>query len=152
MRTHQWQFLHEYVQISYWICPQINTIIQKATLSQRFAQAAGKPRYLAHLTDTWSISAPISVFIFRSMWVEKTFRYQWDSRSPQLDHSPPAGVVKYHDLIICADLILSSCRRWDLLQRNPASWNYLQILCHCNSFTSIHSEKQHKITAWNNAL
>lgn len=65
---------------------------------------------LSHLTDIWSISAPIALFIFCSMWVEKTFRYHWDSHSPQLDHSPPAGDVKYHDLIICADLILSSWR------------------------------------------
>lgn len=127
-------------------CPQTQ-------LSQNFAQATGKPSYLVHLTDIWSISAPISLFIFCSMWVEKTFRYHWDSRSPQLDHSPPAGVVKCHDLIICADLILSSCKQWNPLQRNPARWNYLQILCHCSSFPSTdQTTLKHNITVWNNAL
>lgn len=79
-----------------------------ATLSQHFAQATGKPSYL-----NWQNLKYMSSYLFFYLLQHegrKDFRYHWDSHSPQLDHSPPAGVVKYRYLIICADLILSSWR------------------------------------------
>lgn len=80
---------------------------QQMNTSPAFRDATGGLR-LSHLTDIWSVSAPIAHFIFCSMWVEKSLRYHSDSHDPRLDHSPPAGDLKYHDLIICADLIPSS--------------------------------------------
>lgn len=41
-------------------------------LSQDFSQSTGNPAYLAHLTDIWIILTHICVFIFCSMWLEKT--------------------------------------------------------------------------------
>lgn len=110
-------------------------------LSQDFSQSTGNPAYLAHLSDIWIILTRICVFIFCSMWLEKTFRYHWGSSSPKLNHSPPEDVVKYCGLIIFADLILSSCRQWNLLQRTLASWNNLQIFfaaLYIHSFTKQH--------------
>lgn len=107
---------------------------------------------ISHLTDIWSISAPITLFIFCSMWVEKTFRYHWDSHSPQLDHSPPAGVVKYHDLIICADLIPSSWRHAISFKETLPVETLRRLLCHCSSFAGIHSPKQRWSTASQQAL
>lgn len=120
-------------------------------LSQDFSQSTGNPAYLAHLTDIWIILTHICVFIFCSMWLEKTFRYHWGSCSPKLNHSPPEDVVKYCGLIIFADLILSSCRQWNLLQRKLASWNNLQIFLQL--FTSILSlnnteAKIHSLKLW----
>lgn len=120
-------------------------------LSQDFSQSTGNPAYLAHLTDIWIILTRICVFIFCSMWLEKTFRYHWGSCSPKLNHSPPEDVVKYCGLIIFADLILSSCRQWNLLQRTLASWNNLQIFLQL--FTSILSlnnteVKIHSLKLW----
>lgn len=106
-----------------------SNISYNVMLSQDFSQSTGNPAYLAHLTDIWIILTHICVFIFCSMWLEKTFRYHWGSCSPKLNHSPPEDVVKYCGLIIFADLILSSCRQWNLLQRKLASWNNLQIFC-----------------------
>lgn len=120
-------------------------------LSQDFSQSTGNPAYLAHLTDIWIILTHICAFIFCSMWLEKTFRYHWGSCSPKLNHSPPEDVVKYCGLIIFADLILSSCRQWNLLQRKLASWNNLQIFLQL--FTSILSlnnteVKIHSLQLW----
>lgn len=121
--------------------PQINSINSyEAKLSPGLFRLQAGPV----ISSIWQTSEVYQRLSLCSMWVEKTFWYHRDSCSPQLDHSPPAGVVKYHDLIICVDLILSSFSQWDLLQRIAASWNYLDILSHCSSFTSIHSHKQHR--------
>lgn len=104
------------------------------TRLQHYAKATGGLR-LSHLTDIWSVSAAIAHFIFCSMWVEKSVRYHSDSHNPRLDHSPPAGDLKYHDLIICADLISEAD---DLPQRMPDAWKCSELICHLNKAEAQH--------------
>lgn len=54
---------------------------------------------------------------------------------PRLDHSPPAGDLKYHDLIICADLISEAD---DLPQRMPDAWKCSELICHLNKAEAQH--------------
>lgn len=124
-------------------CPQ-TTIRQITSRGSVPPSGSGCRRArLSHLTDIWSISVHIWPF---NLWAEKKKDAPMSHRVPKRDHSRPpthpARVSKCHNLIICADLILSPRRRAISFKETPRVKSCGGFFCGHASFAAIRSPER----------